>query len=70
MRLEENQDFINNQVNKGLNEESLSAESKAAESSNKMRTRNGPMSLSRRRCWVILTRAAMVGSGCPVKNEK
>lgn len=33
---------LNSQAKKGLNEESVSAESKAAESSNKIRTKNGP----------------------------
>lgn len=33
--------YTNYQVKKGLDEESISAESRAAESSNKMRTKNG-----------------------------
>lgn len=57
--------YANNQVKKGLNDESITAESQAAESSNKMRNKNESMNLSRGRCWVILTRAVTVDTTVP-----
>lgn len=59
---------LSGQVKKGLDKECVSAESKAAESSNKTRTKNGPMNLARWRCRVILTGAVTVDTREPGKG--
>lgn len=55
-------------MKKGLNKESESPESKAAESSNKARTKNGPMNFARWKFWVILARAVRVDTRVPGKK--